>query len=115
MRRVAIGLIVGLGFVGVSCSGSSEPPACANPVQTADVDLVDFVFDPTCASVEPGATLTLNNTGSVPHTFTVEGTDIDVQVAAGQTGEAPLGGVPAGTYRVTCTYHPQMVGALEVG
>lgn len=35
-------------------------------------------------------------------------------VAAGARGELTVPDLPAGTYRVSCTYHPQMEGAPRV-
>jgi plastocyanin len=45
----------------------------------------------------------------------VEGTNVDVNVDAGSSGEADLANVDPGTYTVTCTFHPQMEATLTVG
>jgi plastocyanin len=109
-------LVLATTMLGAAChSGSSGPPTCDNPTSTDVVTLADFVFDPTCAAVHPGSTLTLKDTGGEPHTFTVSGTDVDVRLDAGQTQSVDLSGVAPGTYTVTCAIHPQMVGALKVG
>ena len=98
-----------------ACGGDDEPPEpCTDPVATATVELADFAFRPDCLSADPGATITLDNTGDAPHTFTVAGTDVDVDVDAGASGEATLSGVESGSYAVTCTYHPQMTATLTV-
>ena len=57
---------------------------------------------------------TLHNADDTPHTFTVKGTDVDVKIEGGQTAEASLAGVAAGTYAVSCLYHPQMTESLQV-
>ena len=57
---------------------------------------------------------TLENTGDAPHTFTVEGTDVDVEVDAGSSAEVTLSSVEPGTYSVTCTLHPQMEATLTI-
>ena len=75
----------------------------------------DFRYGPACVQVDPGGTLTLDNVGAAPHTFTVEGTEVSVDVAAGAQGSADLSGVAAGFYTVLCTYHPQMKATIEVG
>jgi plastocyanin len=95
-------------------SGAASPPACDNPTPTTTVELKDFSFAPTCVQAQAGATLTLNDTGSTAHTFTVKGTGVDVQVSSGGTAQASLDGVAPGIYRVVCTIHPEMVGALRV-
>jgi plastocyanin len=97
------------------CAGSApEAEPCANPIPADAVRLEDFVFEPDCLSAAPGDRVRLDNVGEAPHTFTVEGTDVDVDVPAGETGEASLVGVGPGTYAVTCTYHPQMTATLAV-
>ena len=65
-------------------------------------------------NVAAGQTLTLHNADDTPHTFTVKGTDVDVKLDGGQTAEASLAGVAAGTYAVSCLYHPQMTESLLV-
>jgi plastocyanin len=45
----------------------------------------------------------------------VSGTDAAVDVASGSSAELDLTGIAPGTYRVFCTYHPNMEGALKVG
>lgn len=98
-----------------ACQGdAAPPPPCADPVGATTIELADFAFRPDCLSVDAGATITLDNTGDAPHTFTVGGTDVDVSVDAGSSADANLSGVEAGTYAVTCTFHPQMEATLTV-
>jgi plastocyanin len=65
------------------------------------------------ASVAPGATLTVTNDDSVAHTFTVKSAKIDKTVNGGAkvTITAPKS---AGTYAITCDFHPNMHGNLVV-
>jgi plastocyanin len=77
--------------------------------------VADFTYDPTCAEASSGDTLTIDNTGKVPHTFTVTGTDATVDVAAGESSTLDLAGVAPGVYRVICTYHANMESALKIG
>jgi plastocyanin len=98
-----------------ACGGDGETqPGSCNPVDATEVELADFVFRPDCLSVDASATITLDNTGDAPHTFTVEGTDVDFDVDAGTSVDASLSNVEPGTYAVTCTYHPQMEATLTV-
>jgi plastocyanin len=78
------------------------------------VQLADFEFIPKCIGAAAGDTITLENTGAAPHTFTVESTPVDVNVPAASNGAAELGGVAAGAYAITCTYHSQMTGTIVV-
>jgi len=65
-------------------------------------------------TVMPGATVTVKNADSAAHTVKVNGTDVDLNVAGGATATftAPT---KAGTYPLTCDFHPQMHGVLTVG
>ena len=94
--------------------GGNAPEACTDPVASTTVELADFAFRPNCLSAEAGATITLENTGDAPHTFTVVGTDVDVDVDAGTSSEASLTGLEPADYAVTCTLHPQMEATLTV-
>jgi plastocyanin len=99
-----------------ACDGGDEPAEpCRDPVPTTSVELADFVFRPNCLSTDAGATITLENTGDVLHTFTIEGTDIDFELDAGTSANASLSGLGPGRYAVTCTLHPQMEATLTVG
>jgi plastocyanin len=67
--------------------------------------------DPVIASGE----IELVNEGASPHTFTVEGEDVDVEVEAGQTVTETVD-LPAGTYTLFCEFHrgQGMEGTLTV-
>ena len=98
-----------------SCSGDAEPAAaCADPEPAETVRIEDFAFEPDCLLVSPGSPIHLENVGDAPHTFTVGGTDVNVEVASGGEAEGSLSGVEPGRYAVTCVYHPQMTATLQV-
>jgi plastocyanin len=107
-------LVLGTALGPAACSSSDAPPSCDTPTQTTSVELKDFAFEPACIESPATATLTLNNTGAAVHTFTIDGTDVNVNLNAGDTASATLSGLTAGTtYTVVCTYHSQMVAALK--
>jgi plastocyanin len=115
MRRTILSLTVFAAAAIPACSGEAAAPACGSPVPTTEVELADFEFRPACVEASNGDTLTFTNVGDAPHTFTVRDSDVSVNLDAGESGEATLTELAAGTvYAVTCTYHPQMVGALKV-
>ena len=58
--------------------------------------------------------ITLENSGDAPHTFTVGGTDLVVKVDPGGSDEVSFE-VDPGISSVTCTFHPQMEATLTVG
>ena len=114
--KIAGPFLLALAALLPACDGSgARPEPCTDPEPARSVQLADFAYRPDCLSVDAGATITLENTGDAPHTFTVEGTDVDVNVEAGSSEDADLGTVDAGTYPVTCTFHPQMEATLAVG
>ena len=115
MTRLTLVCLILVGSGAVACGGGSSAPSCADPVPATTVHLADFAFDPGCAAAGTGATLTIVNDGGAPHSYTVKGTSLNVQVDAGQTQTVELTGIVAGTYSVICTYHPQMNGALKIG
>ena len=114
--KIVAALVLALVALLPACEGDASPPEpCTDPTPATSVELADFAFRPDCLSADSGATITLDNTGDAPHTFTVEGTDVNVNVDAGSSGAADLGTVDPGTYAVTCTFHPQMEATLTVG
>jgi plastocyanin len=113
--RTALILIATSTMWGIACSESTDPQdLCSAPTATTRVEMKDFAYVPTCVSASAGSTLTLQNTGATPHTFTVQNSDDSVDVAAGETGTLDIADLSSGTYEVICTYHPQMKAALRV-
>jgi plastocyanin len=100
-------------LAGCSRSGGSGP-TCDEPTKTTTVDMENMAFAPACVSATANDTLSLVNHDQAPHTFTVKGTSINVNLDGGQTGQAALTGIAPGVYSVTCTYHPAMTEVLQV-
>lgn len=105
-------LVVGL----TACGGGDEAPTCENPQTATSVTMGDFSYEPGCVEVASGTELEIVNEGKAPHTFTVEADadEPEVDVPAGETATLAIPALDAGTYRVVCTYHPQMEGVLRV-
>jgi plastocyanin len=104
-------------LVAVACGGGDSAQAeCTDPQTTTNVTMGDFFYEPRCVEAPAGTELDIENEGDAPHTFTVEadGAQAAVDVPAGDRATLTVPGVPAGTYRVTCTYHPQMEAALRI-
>lgn len=73
-----------------------------------------FLFDPAELEVPSGTVITVKNANAqTPHTFTVNGTDVDLGLEPLQTGEATIDLDP-GTYDFHCRLHTQMTGTLTV-
>jgi plastocyanin len=82
----------------------------------ATVGQSNYVFTPSKPKVASGDTITIkNSTPSTPHTFTVDGENIDVAVDPGSSQDVKIG-LAAGTYDFHCRYHESqgMVGTLTV-
>jgi plastocyanin len=130
MKRMAILISVVSAFGLVACGGDGDtaaPPTSPaetspSPSPTATetsgetrIAMEDNRFDPNSLTVASGAELELDNEGQNPHTFTIDGEDVDEQVNAGENGKVTLE-LAAGTYQFYCKFHKSlgMVGSLTV-
>lgn len=109
-RSVAFAL--GASLLLAACGGGGEDAAAGDAAGTdggggsaaaATITLVDNAFEPSDPVVAAGD-VELVNEGEAPHTFTVEGEDVDVEVEAGQTATAIID-LDAGTYTLFCEFH----------
>ena len=96
---------------------AGPPPATVAPQQTPatttsgnpsagtkfELDMVDIAFQPTTLEIPANmdVTITLKNTGALPHNFSIASQNISVDVAAGQTGSVQLN-LPPGQYDFFC-------------
>jgi plastocyanin len=117
-----------------SASGSASAPAGEAPVSlpgtvadhgtetldgdSLDLELDDQYFAPTFVDAPAGATvtITLENEGDLPHTFTIDEADIDEEVAAGQRATVEVTLPERGSLRYYCRFHAAggMQGAFVV-
>lgn len=91
--------------------GADEQPP---PDTTAKVSIMDFAFQPDSLSIAAGVPTKLNNEGAVAHTFTIDGSPVDVEVQPGASESAPTDELDPGTYSFHCRFHSQMTGTLTV-
>jgi cytochrome c oxidase subunit II len=89
--------------------GGNDDAAASSTVTMRDNEFVpaDIVI--------PAGEVELVNEGAAPHTFTVEGENVDVQVDAGETATTDVDLAP-GTYTVFCNFHRAqgMEGTLTI-
>jgi plastocyanin len=100
-----------------ACGGDGAgADKCVNPVGVSSVEITghDSGYEPDCLSVEAGATITLRNSDHRLHTFTVDGTDVNYNVAAGDSADADLSSLEPGLYVVRCVFHSAMKATLKV-
>ena len=100
-----------------ACGGGDDGGETAGgdgAAASSTVTMRDNVFVPSDPVVSAGE-VELVNEGASPHTFTVEGEDVDVQVEAGQTVTETID-LAAGTYTLFCEFHrgQGMEGTLTV-
>jgi plastocyanin len=89
----------------------AAPPAPYGRAPGAALRISGFEYSP--VTVTPGAVVTVSNLDSVTHTVTATGNAFDVTVRAKGSAVLTAPSKP-GTYRFTCTIHPDMHGVLVV-
>lgn len=125
MTRLILALGVLLAVAGAACSGeadgATDPSAgCVDLTAEGDtftVRMVDNGFAPSCFTASASQTIRVVNEDGGLHSFTLEGTPIDVDIAGHETfeGEPVTGVVAPGTYELICKYHlPGMAGEVTV-
>jgi plastocyanin len=123
MRKAIMMMALALAVASVACSkssssstgGTSGTASCTSANATAlsgDLTVKDFAFHPNCFSVSARSTISVTNQDTTTHTFTVDGTDVNVSLDPSTTHDATA---PAtGTYSFHCSIHPIMTGTLVV-
>jgi plastocyanin len=94
---------------------SSPTPSATETSGEVRIAMEDNHFQPSSLSVASGSELELDNEGQSPHTFTIDGQDVDTQVAAGGQDTITLDLAP-GTYAFFCRFHQSlgMKGSITV-
>ena len=119
MRKAFLATVAVLALTGTACSseGGDSGGSCTNDNATAltgTLTIENFAFGPGCFSVASGASISVENKDSMPHTFTADSADVAVDVklspGASGSGTAPA----AGTYGFHCSIHPEMTGTMIV-
>jgi plastocyanin len=125
IQRGASILLALFGLLLAGCGGSSSKestqaaPDCVDLTgsPTADIKMLDNKFDPDCFTMSHEQGLTVRNEGTALHNFSVEGSDVDLDVPSGEaTNAEAIGGIlQPGDHKVSCKYHlPTMVAELKV-
>jgi plastocyanin len=74
------------------------------------LSMVDNAFQPADLTVTAGDTLEVSNDGQAEHNITIEGTDVDEDVAPGDSTSITVDTEP-GEYTMFCEYH--RAGGME--
>ena len=104
----------------VTVHGTSDASGQTSLSVTADTDNGQNYFTPTVVTGTPGETLTVqleNASSTVPHNFSVDGSDVNVDLAPGATDSVKVTLPASGSVTFFCEYHRAagMVGQFTVG
>lgn len=114
-RRLAvIALALAAATVAVAATATLVSSGATAAADDLDITVERAVF-PEAIEVDGGTVLFVDNQDPVRHTFTVEGTRLDVELPARQGARVPIDLAP-GTYAVICDVpgHEFMTARLEV-
>jgi plastocyanin len=99
-----VGVLIAASLLLAACGGDdSDDGGDTGGTTTSTVTLIDNQFEPSDPVVAAGDVDVVND-GSNPHTFTVEGQDVDVEVQPGETATASVDLEP-GSYTLFCEFH----------
>ena len=115
MRKL-IAVVFAAGLVLAACGGDDGGEGtttggdnCVDLSSGADfrMTMQDNTFDPDCLTAKNTQKLDIENLGNNQHTFTIDGTPVDVTVDAGTTQELPAPGdaLAPGEYTFYCRFH----------
>lgn len=122
MRQTIIAALLS-GALLTACGGDDSAMTTAGPSRpgtdaakpTTTIRIVDFVYDPTPATVQAGQRISIPNADAAPHTITDAGSGkaFDSGTVEGKaTGSVTF--AKAGTYSYVCEFHPFMKGEVTV-
>jgi plastocyanin len=121
-RTRMLGVVLAASLTLAACGGGDDAGTDDTANGTTDggsavstVTMTDNEYSPAEPVIAAGD-VELVNEGASPHTFTIEGETVDVEVAAGETGTATIDLDP-GTYTLFCEFHRSqgMETTLTVG
>lgn len=102
-------------LAGCSSSGGSAAASVCKETKDAgavSVTVVDFAFQPTDVAAKVNQVIAFSNTGSAPHTATVDGQCATPNITPGTSDGLVFSA--AGTYKFHCSIHSQMTGTIVV-
>jgi plastocyanin len=137
MRKVFVTLLALIALIAASCggdggggggstgtsgpTGASGGAGCTAATATDltgddpfTVTIQDLAFHPDCFRARSASSITIENKDSVTHTFTIDGTQVDVSIDGGDTFNGESAGLAPGTYPFHCRIHSQMTGTVIV-
>ena len=129
MRKVLSGFVVIVTTLGLAACGDDDDSGGAATTEGASATTVASggeqtntititvsgnAFDPATAQATAGnVVFDVTNQDSVQHTFTIDGTDVNIALDPNGSGTAEAE-LAAGTYQWHCKIHTSMTGTLTV-
>ncbi len=91
---------------------TKSSPTVANQEAAAEIDQDNLTFKPSKVTVKVGEKVRVKNSESAIHTVNIDGKNISGNMKKGDVlyWTAPK----AGTFKVSCDYHPQMSATITV-
>ena len=100
------------GIDGSGCTAANAVDLTGNDPFT--VTIQGLAFHPDCFAAKSASSITIQNKDSVTHTFTIDGTQVDVTIEGGTTFNGESAGLAPGTYPFHCKIHSTMTGTVIV-
>jgi plastocyanin len=119
MRVITLALVLAATAIGLAACGGGSSDGGGSSSGNAEVGMTEYYFQP--AKVQDAAgktlTLTLKNTGTVEHNFTLDEQNVSKDVEPGEQGEVTVTVPDSGQLVFYCKYHRQrgMTGLLTIG
>lgn len=87
-----------------ACGGDENGTTKKAGGEATTLSAIDNAFQPAALTVSSGAEVEFTNDGQALHNLTIEGTDVNEDLEAGENTTIPLD-VDAGEYAMFCVYH----------
>lgn len=123
MRKLLAALVVVVMGLGLASCGDDDDDggavASGDDTETTEPNTVSVTaentaFSPDTATATAGEVyFAITNKDSTKHTFTIDGTDVDIKLDPNGSGEAEAD-LDAGDYEWHCSIHSSMTGTLTV-
>jgi plastocyanin len=136
MRKGTLSLAFVLGIAAAACGGGGGggdgssgtpqpsstpggPPANCTDESSGNVFTLaqkNTAFHPDCVIVRSEQSIHITNEDGVTHNFSITGTQVNVDIAAGKFFNGESAGLKPGTYQFFCRFHKSvgMVGTIVV-
>jgi plastocyanin len=110
-------MVMGTGLVAAACSGGGEgstgPTAGGAVPGTAAIGIADLAFEPSTLTIASGTTtITITNSDTVTHTFTLDDGSVDETIDPGGSVDVSVDLTASTGFH--CSIHPSMTGTLQV-